>query len=862
MALILRAFSIQESLDFSMSDSTRKVREILVLPHTHHDVGYTDTPSESEMLHLEALSTGINLSLEDAKPGHAQMKWTVEVSRPLLRLLDSDPRAIERVLKANQKGRLAITGGYLNMTQLVGHGGYDRMLSHINRFRSLGLVVNAVQHGDINGLSWGLVSSMARHGIPNLLMALNPDHGRAPVTQPSVFWWKGSDTSKVLVILHAHYITATEWGMLDGNHPDETEVFEYLEALEARADYKFPFAVVHAAFDNRAPSKALAHSVDLWNQSHPDLPMSIVTVDDAIAKYRQHPLDGLAEYSGEWADWWAHGHGSSATEVSIAREAARLARSSQTVIGLANAEGLRLPRPEERGQWYAQPFAAHSHEQIASIADSVYEQLCLFEEHTWGAAEAVRSPYSRFSRVHWHSKAGFAYKAYEHSHVLSSQALGRVADASGPPPLYSTGRPAKEILLVNPSPHPQEEILPVAFDGSELEVHAKLAPYEVKMTDALSSSDYSIVEHKGPCTLDLGQFTVRFDPERGGITSILDRGVELVDQNSSNPFAAIVDEVVQEGSTHPALDNRRNFHPSTPGPEFDYFTAKGSPDIKQRIGSGWTDVTYQVALGDTLTAQVRFSVVGSHIQLAVTVDKRERYEIESVFVSFPFAIAHPRFLVETADAVFQAFDEQLPDTCRDWYSIQNAIGLQGNDRGILWGTLDAPLVQLSGFHTGTWSRDRKAEKSHINSWLYNNLYFTNFRAAQSGRDVFRFTFESTSAVDKSNVYDFGRRLSTPIIARALASNLRVHEMAHLMVQEPEVEVSNPVPTADGETQIRLNTTRLSKPVVHVSWSRGSVQISDGNVQAVLRAGEWNRLDTNNQGEITLTLRAEERKGNE
>jgi hypothetical protein len=255
-------------------------------------------------------------------------------------------------------------------------------------------------------------------------------------------------------------------------------------------------------------------------------------------------------------------------------------------------------------------------------------------------------------------------------------------------------------------------------------------------------------------------------------------------------------------------------------------------------------------------------VVGSHVQLAVTVDKRERYEIESVFASFPFAISHPRFLVETADAVFQAFDDQLPDTCRDWYSIQNAIGLQGDDRGILWGTLDAPLVQLSGFHTGTWSRDRKAEKSHINSWLYNNLYFTNFRAAQSGRDVFRFTFESTSAVSKSNVYDFGRRLSTPIIARALASNLRVHEMAHLMVQEPEVEVSNPVPTADGETQIRLNTTRLNKPVVHVSWSRGSVQISDGNVQAVLRAGEWNRLDTNNQGEITLTLRAEERKGNE
>lgn len=842
-----------------MATSARKVREILVLPHTHHDVGYTDTPSQSEMLHVAALSAGIELCLEDAKPGTAQMKWTVEVSRPLLRLLDSDPTAIERVRKANQKGRLAVTGGYLNMTQLVGHGGYDRMLDHVDKFRSLGLQVNAVQHGDINGLSWGLVSSMTRHGIPNLLMALNPDHGRAPVTQPSVFWWRGADESKVLVILHAHYVTATEWGMLDGNHPDEAKVAEYVEALEARDDYKFPFAIVHAAFDNRAPSKALAKSVDQWNTAHPEMPMSIVTVDDAVARYRDHGLDGLSEYRGEWADWWAHGHGSSATEVAIAREAARIARSSQIIIGLANAAGLELPKPEERGQWYAQPFEAHSHKRIASITDSLYEQLCLFEEHTWGAAEAVRSPHSRFSRVHWHSKSGFAYDAYEHAHVLSSQALGRVADASGPPPLYSTGRAAKEILLVNPSPHPKEEILQVAFDGSELEVQGKLAPYEVKMIDALATSDYSVVTHDGPCTLQLGQYTVRIDPARGGITSIIDNNVELVDQSSSSPFAAIVDEVVKDGSTHPSLENRRNFHPSTPGPEFKYLTAVGVPHITQRIGNGWTDIAYRVALGDVLQAEVRFGVVGSSVQLTVTVDKRERYEIESVFVAFPFAVSNPKFLVETADAVFQAFDEQLPDTCRDWYSIQNAVGLQGTDKGILWGSLDAPLVQLSGFHTGTWSRDRVATKSHINSWLYNNLYFTNFRAAQSGRDVFRFTFESTKSVDKNKVYDFGRRLSTPTIARALASHLRVHEMAHLMVQEPEVEVSNPVPTADGATLIRLSTARLNKPEVHVGWSQGSVQISDGDVQAILREGEWHRLDTKNQGEITLTLRAEEKE---
>lgn len=835
------------------------VREILVLPHTHHDVGYTDTPEQSELLHLEALSTGIELALEEAAPGQAQMKWTVEVSRPLLKMLDADPSAAERVLKANQSGRLAVTAGYLNMTQLVGHGGYDRMLSHVERLRDLGLRTEVVQHGDINGLSWGLVTSMGRFGVPNLVMALNPDHGRPPVSQPSVFWWRGPDASRVLVILHSHYTTATDWGMLDGEHPNEAEVAEFVAAVEARDDYKFPFVVVHAAFDNRAPSRDLARSVESWNRAHPELPMSIVTVDEAVARYREHDLETLPEYSGEWADWWAHGHGSSAAEVAIAREAGRTARASQAVFASANAAGLDLPKPEVRGQWYAQPFAAHSHARITATMRALHENLCLFEEHTWGAAEAVRSPHSRFSRVHWHAKAGFAYRALEYARVLSTQAVGRVADASGPPPLYSTGREAKEVLLVNPTSEAQEEVLTVAFDGGELEVFASLKPFEVKMIDAIEESDFSVVHHRGPTALELGPYSLVIDPERGGVTSLIDNGVELLDQSSTTPLAALVDEVVLDGSTHPALSNRRRFHPSTPGPEFEHRVATGTPEIVQRTGSGWADVTYNISLNPVMNAKVRLCVVGRAINLTVMVDKRERYDIESVFVAFPFAIDEPRFLVETADAVFEAFSEQLPDTCRDWYSIQYVVGVTNDKRGILWGSIDAPLVQLSGFHTGTWSRDRVADTGHINSWLYNNLYFTNFRAAQGGLDVFRYSFEPTTPLEREDVRNRGRVLATPVLARALASNPRVAELPHLLILESAVHVTDAEPTADGRSRVRLDTSAVSAPHIHLGWSAGSVEVTDGTTaQAVLRQGVWQRWETHNLGEITLILQAKER----
>src|SRR5690606_24515748 len=112
------------------------------------------------------------------------------------------------------------------------------------------------------------------------------------------------------------------------------------------------------------------------------------------------------------------------------------------------------------------------------------------------------------------------------------------------------------------------------------------------------------------------------------------------------------------------------------------------------------------------------------IDVSVRISKPERFAPESVFVSFPFAVQDPEFLIETAGAVFAADREQLPDTSRDWYSIQHAVGVAGADGGVLWGSFDAPLVQLGDFQTGRWARTLHAPRGLVLSWLANNLHFT------------------------------------------------------------------------------------------------------------------------------------------
>jgi hypothetical protein len=163
------------------------------------------------------------------------------------------------------------------------------------------------------------------------------------------------------------------------------------------------------------------------------------------------------------------------------------------------------------------------------------------------------------------------------------------------------------------------------------------------------------------------------------------------------------------------------------------------------------------------------------VDVGVRLSKPERFGPESVFVAFPFAEAEPEFLVDTAGAVFVADAEQLPDTSRDWYSIQHAVGVRGVETGVVWGSADAPLVQLGGFHTGAWAERLEAPAGHVNSWVMNNLHFTNFQARQEFTGTLHYRFAPVGRLSTEGMREavaaFGARLALPVQARGYAGPL-------------------------------------------------------------------------------------------
>lgn len=748
-----------------------RIRRILLLGHTHHDVGYTNTPRIIDRMHAEIVREVLRLAEADTAAATApdRFRWTFEAARPVLNFLRSaSPDELGELRARVADGTIAVTGGYLNMTQLPDLPEFEAAYRALGRIREAGIPVRTEQHGDVNGIAWGAADAMLDAGVDRLVMALNPDHGRAPLEQPSVFWWEAPSGRRVFTLLSTHYGFGEEWGIVDGDvRLAEERILSFVERLDERDDYPFDAAVVHAGNDNRWPTALFTRVVTHWNQRHPDRPMETATIDTAMDALAAQAPEDLPVLRGEWADWWSHGHGSTAREVAVYREARRFARSAREAFRIAGQRGEGDPALATVLGYRRGPVRLRDDAELAAAFDRVDEELLLFGEHTWGSWETYSKPHSHFSHSHWNAKAGFAYAAWDLARELNVEALYRLA-ASGADPA-----PAEGVLVANVTDRPRREAVEAEVDG--IRRATLVADVPPASAVVLPAPDPEPDPTRGT-TVQAGRYRATVDPARGGVASLVDLadGRELVDVDAPHGLGAVVVETVADaGRAHPIFDNPKNFNPAFPGPAFDrsHGVSAEQPwvvetDAYARIR--WTSELPGLTAIHTLTLFRELD----DIDLAVHIAKPERFGPESVFVAFPFAIGRPEFLVETAGAVFAAETEQLPDTSKDWYSIQHAVGVRGDGGAVLWGTVDAPLVQLGGIRTGEWSRALNPVGGHIDSWAMNNLHFTNFQARQEFTGTLHYRFRPAAPEGlREAVAEYGAALALPLQARAYAGPL-------------------------------------------------------------------------------------------
>ena len=143
---------------------------IYVLPHSHHDLGYTDLQADVEAKQMDNISRGMELARSTAGyPEGSRFVWNLEVLWGADLFLRRRPAAEQAAfVEAVKAGHLALNGMYAN--ELTGLCRPEELL-RLFRFgvelgERCGVLVRSAMASDVPGFTWGTVTAMAQAGHP------------------------------------------------------------------------------------------------------------------------------------------------------------------------------------------------------------------------------------------------------------------------------------------------------------------------------------------------------------------------------------------------------------------------------------------------------------------------------------------------------------------------------------------------------------------------------------------------------------------------------------------------------------------------------------------------------------------------
>jgi len=265
-------------------------------------------------------------------------------------------------------------------------------------------------------------------GIPRLLTGINRDSGGPPFRRPSAFWWNMPDGRRMFVWLGDHYgfaydylepsrwlrgparsantglrpprggeILRSDKASLTASHELCLKKLAQLEADGYEYDRLILSVTNQWRWDNDPPFPPLVDFVDAWNRLDLQPPLNLTTATAALEEMERAVGDRIPVKSGEWTDWWANGDASGPREVAASRFAKR------TFAAAAS------------GVWGDMSPAAKRK------AEAILRDLCLFDEHTWGADVSVSRPQSLETIGQYAEKSVLAYRPKSHAEWLLAQ---------------------------------------------------------------------------------------------------------------------------------------------------------------------------------------------------------------------------------------------------------------------------------------------------------------------------------------------------------------------------------------------------------------------------------------------------------
>ena len=821
-------------------DAARKWT-LLIVPHEHLDIGFTDYPEKVAELHAESVD-GV-MEIQKQVP---DFRWTLDgywVADKYLEARSQEKR--QQFVRALQQGKIVLPPQYANQhTGTASLEGLFRSLYDSHKFAAQhGFTTGAAHITDVPSYSWSYASVLADAGVKYFVAASNS--WRAPVVllgrwnEKSPFYWQGPDGDKVLMWYSRAYL---QLATLFATPPRLAAVHDSLPVfLQAysRPDYKASAAIIFGTqLENTSLSKEQAYLPAQWNQLYAWPKLQFSTFADAMAAIEK-PFNGqIPTYRGDFGPYWEDGFGSDSFYTAIHRQNQQRILSAEklgTLPAVLNPE-LQPERDRLAGAW---------------------QHILLFDEHTWTYVGATTQPDAEQTQKQLELKRSQATSAQREIAESLHRSWAQLESFLGPKD------PAVVVFnSVNwPRTGPveidlQDGYAPFdAVSGQQIPVETLFAGRSTLLpgfggryrrvrflaadVPAIGYKLFALrqvkIDQDGNRTLSGTTFENRYyrvalDPVSGALRSIWDKdlGRDLVDANSPYRFGAYV---YVSGADDMPNNSLYRFGAALKPPELTPVPASHGRLVEAAEKPDGIHLVLESSAPHTPAIRCEITLPNwqKRIDLSYTVRKEYVLDKEAVYIAFPFADDKPRFAYETQNGWVDPASDELPGGSREWYTVQHWAAVNGGDWSAAVIPRDAPLVNFSDIVRGHWPAVFEPKTGAVFSWLMNNYWGTNFAPGQGGEFTFRYAIVSGRGFDPAALTRTGWETMTPLESDSVGSSfqpgpLPSDEASLLQVDGPNVAVVTWKTAEDGRGTILRLEELAGKPVrVRISSDYFSVQ---------------------------------------
>lgn len=815
----------------SVDEKNPNVKEIIVICKTHFDIGFTHRVKDIVNYYQTDMIDNAFKAMDASGdlPKEQQFAWTLPGWVLSKTMDDWDGQDPERKRKLEEKFRsgqiishalpFTITSDNCGLEEMVRGLGFSSELSrkyNLPLSRS-GKLTDEPSH------TGALATVLANAGVKFLHIGCNWPSGF--VKTPRLFWWEGPDGSRILTLYSPIY--GTSYGLYPEawTSPDDPMIGKNLMPAKDWPYEVWPAILVTG--DNSGPPtgeqiKAMFEEIKV---KMPGVNVHMGTMDDFyVAMMKENPE--LPVVKSAMPDTWIHGVMCDPGGIRLSREVRSLISSAEVLNTQLKCWGIEMPSVSK------------------NVADA-YEKIALFGEHTWGGSKAITDYGDAFLQLpaeeyndleaSWEDKTDYIRDASQITQTITVSNLDYLAK--------NIKQKESSYVVYNPLPWVRSDLVKV----NDKMIYVKDIPSCGYRTIPVDNSNESMSK-KNTTSIENEFFKITFDPERGLISSLLDKqtGREWIDKAADQGLGQYLNErftfeqtlnytmTYQQGRAkdwpHPGMHKPGMISEK----EVPYRAASPKNGVLKVTGNGFAQTAELQMPSDKsrhlpgTTLKVSLYKGKPYVDMEITIqDKAKDNWPEADWLCLPFRIDHPEFNVYRQLGVMNPATDILPGANRHLYAAEHGLTITGSDgAGIAVCPLDHPLVSLGMPGCWKYSEDYVPEKPVVYLNLYNNQWNTNFRYWYPGTWSSRVRLwtieENTSAEERNQQF----------MTRAL-------------------EVRNPLQAAIAER----NEGVLSPTQSGIKLSRPGVIVTafgedpDGNTGTLLRVWE----QTGTSGKVIVSL---------